>query len=84
MPRPERRDSGSPPTSGSPSAQNGWYCVYLFDASVTYAFEIDYSLEGPPAAIELLRSDQLLAKAELSPTNGWDRGRLGFRGLRGL
>src|SRR5262245_7203124 len=54
--------------------------LYLFDPSVTYAFEIDYALEGPAATVEVCRGESVLQSTELAPSADWQRGRVACEG----
>ena len=47
--------------------------LYLFEPSVTYCFDIEYSLDGTGAAVEVCRNDVVLHSVELPATNGWQR-----------
>jgi lipopolysaccharide transport system ATP-binding protein len=49
------------------------FSLYLFDASVDYAFDIEYRLEGGPANMQVLRAGIEMAVAQLPPGPGWQR-----------
>lgn len=56
------------------------FSLYVYDASVTYAFEIEYCLEGTSATVEVCRGGDVLQSAQLAPTADWQRSRVACEG----
>jgi ABC-type polysaccharide/polyol phosphate transport system ATPase subunit len=86
--RAETADAWSPPVcherrmyrelSGQPQPGCGEavFPLYLYDSSVTYAFDIEYCLEGSGATVEMCREGVVLHSAELIPTAAWGSARV--------
>lgn len=49
------------------------FWLYLFDTAVTYAFEINYCLQGADGIVEMCRGDTIMQSMPLPATDDWSR-----------
>jgi lipopolysaccharide transport system ATP-binding protein len=76
---PERRDSRmcrALSASDHHVCGDAVFSLYLFDASVTYSFEIEYSLRGEPVEVQVIQDAEVIKRVSLPPTSDWQRIRL--------